>query len=165
MHHYLLAGGRFRYTTNPPPADPYPLVDFLLRGQAGHCQQFAGAAALLLRLAGVPVRVVVRFATGGRQHDGRFQVRDVDAHAWIEVYFQDYGWVAFTPPPRPTFPASWTPRPSRHNRYHGGPGGPRGLGGLGVGAILVALAGECGKRNPDPAMGRWPILPARYVDT
>ena len=129
MHHYLLAGGRFRYTTNPPPADPYPLVDFLLRGQAGHCQQFAGAAALLLRLAGVPVRVVVRFATGGRQHDGRFQVRDVDAHAWIEVYFQDYGWVAFTPPPGPHSPPAGPLAPAATTGTTAAPGARVGWAG------------------------------------
>ncbi|HZB48794.1 MAG TPA: transglutaminase-like domain-containing protein, partial [Mycobacteriales bacterium] len=50
--------------------------------------------ALLLRLAGVPARVVVGFATGVPGPDGRFNVRDTDAHAWIEVYFQGYGWVA-----------------------------------------------------------------------
>jgi C4-dicarboxylate-specific signal transduction histidine kinase len=53
---------------------------------------------LLLRLAGVPARVVAGFATGARV-DGRYHVRDVDAHDWIEVYFQDYGWVPFNPTP------------------------------------------------------------------
>jgi transglutaminase-like putative cysteine protease len=115
VQRYLLDGSRFRYTTNLPPAGPFPLVDFLLRDHAGYCQHFAGAAALLLRLAGVPTRVVVGFATGVPGPDGRFDVRDVDAHAWIEVYFQGSGWVAFNPthrPPRPTSPASLTPSPS-----------------------------------------------------
>lgn len=43
VQRYLLDGGRFRYTTNPPQAGPYPLVDFLLRGHVGYCQHFAGA--------------------------------------------------------------------------------------------------------------------------
>jgi hypothetical protein len=145
VHHYLLDGGRFRYTTNLPPAGPFPLVDFLLRDQAGYCQHFAGAAALLLRLTGVPARVVVGFATGVPEPGGRFNVRDVDAHAWIEVYFQGYGWVAFNPTPAaaqaniprqldPLAPASATSGgPDAHR-------GPEGLGWLTVGAILAALA-------------------------
>ncbi|HZC98785.1 MAG TPA: transglutaminase-like domain-containing protein [Actinomycetes bacterium] len=91
VHRYLLDGDRYHYTTNPPQAGPYPLADFLLRDHAGYCQHFAGAAALLLRLAGVPARVVVGFASGMRQPDGPFDVRGTDAHAWIEGYFQGPG--------------------------------------------------------------------------
>jgi protein-glutamine gamma-glutamyltransferase len=145
VHRYLLDGGRFHYTTNPPQAGPYPLVDFLLRGHAGYCQYFAGAAALLLRLAGVPARVAVGFATGVPRGDGRFDVGDLDAHAWIEVYFQGYGWVPFNPTPAaaqaqiprqldPFAPAPATPS------GHDDRGGPGGLGGLAVGAILAVLA-------------------------
>jgi hypothetical protein len=76
-----------------------PLVDFLLRTHTGYCQHFAGAAALLLRMAGVPARVVAGFATGVPHGAGRFDVRDLDAHDWIEVYFQGYGWVPFNPTP------------------------------------------------------------------
>jgi len=143
VQRYLLDGGRFRYTTNPPQPGPYPLVDFLRRDHAGDCQHFAGAAALLLRLVGVPTRVVVGFATGVPQRDGRFQVRDVDAHSWIEVYFQRYGWVAFNPTPSASgaeiprqldllAPAPATTGSGRH--LHRAPGG------LLVGALLAVLA-------------------------
>jgi hypothetical protein len=146
VHRYLLGGGRFRYTTKLPQPGPYPLVDFLLRDHAGDCQHFAGAAGLLLRLAGVPTRVVAGFATGLRQRDGRFQVRDVDAHTWIEVYFQGYGWVAFDPTPaaaqahipRQLDPLAPTPPATAGGRH--GDNGPGGPGGLVVGAILAALA-------------------------
>jgi hypothetical protein len=99
VEQYLLGGGRFRYTTRVPQPGPRPLVDFLLRTHAGYCQHFAGAAALLLRLAGVPARVVVGFATGVETAPGQYTVRDLDAHEWIEVYFQGYGWVPFNPTP------------------------------------------------------------------
>jgi hypothetical protein len=145
VHRYLLDSGRFRYTTNLPQAGPYPLVDFLLRDRVGDCQHFAGAAALLLRLAGVPTRVVVGFATGVRQ-GGRFEVRDVDAHAWIEVYFQGYGWVVFNPTPAaaqahiPRQLDPLAPAPAGPTGSHGKLGGLGGLGGLAVGVILAALA-------------------------
>jgi transglutaminase-like putative cysteine protease len=95
---YLRDEDRFRYTTDVGPPGPFPLVDFLLRTHAGYCQHFAGAAALLLRLAGVPARMVAGFAPGVRS-GGRFKVRDLDAHDWIEVYFEGYGWVPFNPTP------------------------------------------------------------------
>jgi hypothetical protein len=144
VHHYLLDGGRFRYTTNLPPAGPFPLRDFLLRDHAGDCQHFASAAALLLRLAGVPARVVVGFATGVPEPGGRFTVRDVDAHAWIEVYFQGYGWVAFNPTPaaaQATIPRQLDPlAPAATSGGHDDHDGPQGLDWLTVGAILAALA-------------------------
>jgi hypothetical protein len=141
VHRYLL-GGRFRYATNLPVAGAFPLVDFLLRDHAGYCQHFAGAAALLLRLAGVPARVVVGFATGVPEPGGRFEVRDADAHAWVEVYFQGYGWVAFNPTPpaaQASIPRQLDPLAAATGGGHDDHGGTAGLGWLAVGAVLAAL--------------------------
>jgi hypothetical protein len=147
VQRYLLNGNRFHYTTTLPQAGPDPLVDFLQDGHAGDCQHFAGAAALLLRLAGVPTRVAVGYATGMPHGQGHFTVRDLDAHAWIEVYFQGYGWVAFnpTPPaaqahiPRQLDPLAPTPTTtgSGHHARSNSRGGPAGLA---MGALLVAPA-------------------------
>ena len=86
-----------------PPRRRLPLEAFLFRDRAGYCQQFAGAAALLLRLGGVPARVVAGFTSGTRERErGRpdeYVVRDWDAHAWIEVWFPQIGWVRFDPTP------------------------------------------------------------------
>jgi protein-glutamine gamma-glutamyltransferase len=156
VHHYLLDGGRFHYTTRLPEPGLFPLVDFLLRSNAGACQQFAGAAALLLRLAGVPARVAVGFATGLRQRNGHFQVRGADAHAWIEVYFQGDGWVTFNPTP----PAADSPHQSASANpagRHDHRGSPDRLAWLVADAILAALviAGVWGirrraRRRPAP---------------
>ena len=94
-----LTSGRFRYTTDVEEPGADPLLDFLFKTRAGYCQHFAGAATLLLRLAGVPTRVVSGFATGKRTGENTYDVRDEDAHAWIEVYFPGYGWVPFNPTP------------------------------------------------------------------
>jgi transglutaminase-like putative cysteine protease len=88
-----------RYTEAPPdPGRLAPLDAFLFRDHAGYCQHFAGATALLLRMAGVPARVAAGFSPGS--HDGRDHVlRDYDAHSWVEVYFPRIGWVTFDPTP------------------------------------------------------------------
>lgn len=96
---YLIGGDRYRYTTDVPEPGALPLLDFLFKDKAGYCQQFAGAAGLLLRMAGVPTRVVAGFATGVPDEDGVYDVRDKDAHVWVEVYFPGYGWVPFNPTP------------------------------------------------------------------
>ena len=91
----------YRYSTHARD-HVRPLDAFLFKDREGSCQHFAGAAALLLRLAGVPARVAVGFAPGTRDSHDRWVVRDQDAHAWVEVWYQDVGWVAFDPTPRVT---------------------------------------------------------------
>lgn len=89
-----------RYSETPPAPKRgvEPLEAFLFDDHAGYCQYFAGATALLLRMGGVPARVVAGFAPGSR--DGKDHVvRDLDAHSWVEVYFPDIGWVTFDPTP------------------------------------------------------------------
>jgi len=88
-----------RYTETPPsPGGLTPLNAFLFRDHAGYCQHFAGATALLLRLGGVPARVVSGFAPGSTSGDQHI-IRDLDAHSWVEAYFPRLGWVTFDPTP------------------------------------------------------------------
>jgi transglutaminase-like putative cysteine protease len=89
-----------RYTESPrPPGRLAPLDAFLFRDHAGYCQHFAGATALLLRMGGVPARVVAGFAPGSRAGDGEHVIRDFDAHSWVEAYFPGIGWTTFDPTP------------------------------------------------------------------
>lgn len=95
----------FRYTERPPAPAPGvpPLESFLHDTRAGYCQQFSGAMALLLRMGGVPARVGAGFTPGGyRKRRAEWVVRDVDAHSWVEVWFDDIGWVTFDPTPSAT---------------------------------------------------------------
>lgn len=91
---YLRDPVNFTYSLTVPKTGPQPLVTFLTDTHVGYCQHYAGAAALLLRLAGIPTRVAVGYATG-TPGGGRYSVRGSDAHAWIEVYFAGHGWVPF----------------------------------------------------------------------
>ena len=50
--------------------------------------------ALMLRMAGIPARVATGFTPGGYSSRHKaWIVRDTDAHAWVEVWFEKYGWV------------------------------------------------------------------------
>jgi transglutaminase-like putative cysteine protease len=72
---------------------PDPLEDFLFHQSAGHCEYFASAAAMLLRLGGVPTRYVNGFL-GGEWNGLRqsITVRDNRAHSWVEAYLGSTGW-------------------------------------------------------------------------
>jgi hypothetical protein len=65
----------------------------------GHCEYFATAMCVLMRCYGVPARVVAGFTAKERNDAGVFDVRAKAAHAWVEVYFENYGWLTFDPTP------------------------------------------------------------------
>ena len=76
------------------PSVPDPVEDFLFKQTAGHCEYFASAAAILLRLSGVPSRYVHGFYGGEWNAIGKHvTVRDNRAHAWVEAYLGPLGWV------------------------------------------------------------------------
>jgi hypothetical protein len=90
----------YKYTLKPPKLDSQvEFTDhFLFEGKEGYCTYFATAMSVLLRAAGVPCRYVEGFVA---EYDGseEREVRGTNAHAWVEVYFDDYGWVTFEPTP------------------------------------------------------------------
>jgi transglutaminase-like putative cysteine protease len=87
------------YSLELPGDTDAPLSNFLFTRRKGHCEHFATALAVMLRLQGVPARVTAGFFGGERLGD-RVVVRAGEAHAWVEAYFDDRGWVALdaTPP-------------------------------------------------------------------
>ena len=110
LESWLRATGNFGYTETPPapPAGVPPLVDFATRSKLGYCQHYAGTMAVMLRLLGIPARVAVGF-TSGRWTDGEWVVTDHQAHAWVEAWFEGYGWLPFDPTPgRGTLSADYT---------------------------------------------------------
>jgi transglutaminase-like putative cysteine protease len=100
-----LRGGEFGYSERPlqPPAGRAPLDAFLIDTKEGYCQHFAGAMALLLRMGGIPARVATGFSPGGfsKRRDA-WIVRDTDAHAWVEAWFDELGWITYDPTPDAT---------------------------------------------------------------
>ena len=96
-----LQHGPYTYSEAVPAAGAFPLADFVSRDRTGYCQQFSGAMALMLRMMGIPSRVVTGFTAGTQDElvKDRFLVTDFDAHSWVEVYFTGIGWVPFDPTP------------------------------------------------------------------
>jgi transglutaminase-like putative cysteine protease len=102
------------------------LVDFL-RLKRGYCEQYAGAMAVLVRAAGVPARVALGYTPGTPQPDGTRLISSDDAHAWVEVYFADLGWVPFDPTPLAAnreVPLPWAPRVGDANQPQEQAGAP-----------------------------------------
>jgi transglutaminase-like putative cysteine protease len=99
IQRYLI--GHYRYTLDlSGDHGSDPLADFLFVRRAGHCEYFASAMTVMLRAEGIPARYVTGFAPGEYNDvGGDYIVRESDAHAWVEVYFPEYGWISFDPTP------------------------------------------------------------------
>ncbi|CQH58286.1 endoisopeptidase/DUF4129 domain protein [Halobacterium hubeiense] len=98
VEQYLEANKTYSLTDVPEPGDQ--ITDqFLFEQDAGYCEYFATAMTTMLRAQDVPARYVVGYAGGEYVGDGKYLVRGADAHAWVEVYFEDVGWVRFDPTP------------------------------------------------------------------
>ncbi len=92
---------QFTYTLNLTgrPGDD-ALAHFLFVTRAGHCEYYASAMTVMLRVLGVPARYVNGFLPGEYNDIGKdYIVRASDAHSWVEVYFPGYGWLTFDPTP------------------------------------------------------------------
>jgi hypothetical protein len=99
---------RYAYTLELPGEVDDPLADFLFTRKAGHCEDFATALAIMLRLEGIPSRVTTGFV-GGQRVGSRYHVRAGDAHAWTEAFI-DGAWRRFDATPedgRGASPPRW----------------------------------------------------------
>jgi hypothetical protein len=77
---------------------------FLFEVTEGYCVHFATALTIMLRIADVPSRYVEGFKMGSEMSEGKYIVRNSDAHAWTEVLIDKENdiWM--------TFDATGTPR-------------------------------------------------------
>lgn len=85
--------------TIPPPPKTGDVVDyFLFELKTGYCDYYASAMVVLARIVNIPARLVVGFTLGSYDAEtGNYLVREQNAHAWPEIYFPNYGWIAFEP--------------------------------------------------------------------
>ncbi len=89
---------QFYYTLMPPIMKEKPIETFLFETKAGFCGHYATAFVYLMRVAGIPARVVSGYQGGTYNETGKFiEVRQANAHAWAEVWLQGKGWVRYDP--------------------------------------------------------------------
>ncbi len=110
LQHWFRDSGEFEYSTEVSTGHGALNLDAWLDDEesenfrTGYCEQFAAAMAVLGRAVGIPSRVVWGFTPGSveQQPNGTelIIVRDRNAHAWVEMWMDGFGWVRFDPTPR-----------------------------------------------------------------
>ncbi len=87
----------FMYTLQPPLMQRDPVDTFLFDNQRGFCSHYASAMTYMLRLANIPARMVAGYQGGQEQGQNVISVHQFDAHAWVEAYDDNYGWIKYDP--------------------------------------------------------------------
>ena len=88
----------FHYTLNPPLLSQHTVDEFLFETKRGFCEHYASAFTVMMRMAGIPARVVTGYQGGWYSDLGSYVlVRQSDAHAWSEVWLRGSGWTRIDP--------------------------------------------------------------------
>jgi transglutaminase-like putative cysteine protease len=88
----------FHYSLEAPLLGRNAVDDFLFNTRTGYCEHYASAFAVMMRMAGIPSRVVTGYQGGWYSELGKYLlVRQSDAHAWTEVWLPAAGWIRVDP--------------------------------------------------------------------
>ncbi len=97
--------GGYSYTLKLESYEGDPLEYFLFVSKKGNCEYYASATALILRLMGIPARVVGGFKGAMWNNYGNYHiVTNSMAHVWVEAYLKGR-WVRIDTTPRYQSPA------------------------------------------------------------
>ena len=85
---YSLTPGKLKYGVNE-------VEKFMFRTKTGYCTHFATSAAMIFRAMGIPARLAEGYMVSGDKiiPDEVVDVCDYNAHAWVEIYIEDEGWM------------------------------------------------------------------------
>lgn len=107
LEHFLRHAYHYTLDTLSPAQPRTSLASFLFETRRGHCEYFATALAVMLRTQGIPSRLATGFvAANYNPLTGYYEVRALDAHAWVEAYVPEHGWVLFEPTPPSILPSA-----------------------------------------------------------
>jgi len=111
---FISSFGRYSLTPLTIPRDEDFTLYFLETSKSGYCIHYATAATLMLRALGVPARFTSGFTVTVETGDvGKpVGVTDANAHSWVEVFFEDYGWLPFEVTPPAAVPGAPESRPA-----------------------------------------------------
>ncbi len=104
----FLQRGGYEYSLENLPVSKSPLEDFLFVNKRGNCEYFASSLAVMLRMAGIPARLIGGYRGGSYNNAGKYYlVTQRNAHVWVEAFLGKHGWVRLDPTP-PLLEIPWS---------------------------------------------------------
>ncbi len=98
LEKYLVENHTYSLTVSDIPEDEDFVDYFLFDDKVGYCTYYASALAVMGRTLNIPTRYVEGFVLPEKRGDsGFYEVKSERAHAWVEAYIEDMGWVNFEP--------------------------------------------------------------------
>jgi len=95
---YLRTNLKYNENVGTPPKGEDAVDWFLFDTKQGYCTFYASSMIEMLRVLNIPSRLAVGFYPAAYDSGSNgYLYRDLNAHAWVEVYFPQYGWVPFEP--------------------------------------------------------------------
>ncbi|HOE16374.1 MAG TPA: DUF3488 and transglutaminase-like domain-containing protein [Syntrophorhabdaceae bacterium] len=96
----FLHNGEFKYSMQNLPLSKNPLETFLFDSKYGNCEYFASTFAIMLRIAGIPSRVIGGYRGGYYNDVGQYYlIPQKNAHVWVETFLPQKGWLRYDPTP------------------------------------------------------------------
>lgn len=90
----------YKYTLTPPntPSGRDFVDYFLFDIKKGYCTYYATSMVVMLRSIGIPARYVEGYiVSSGSKKGNEYHITNEKAHAWVEAYFEGFGWIRFEP--------------------------------------------------------------------
>ncbi len=86
------------YTLKTSILGAHSIDEFLFTTREGYCEHYATAFVFLMRAGNVPARAVGGYLGGEiNPFEDYVRVRELDAHAWAEIWVAGTGWVRVDP--------------------------------------------------------------------
>lgn len=110
---HFIQRGNYEYSLENLPVSDTPLEDFLFIHKRGNCEYFASSLGVMLRMAGIPARLIGGYKGGHYNNAGKYYlVTQRNAHVWVEAFLSQYGWLRVDPTP-PVTDSTWSRTGSR----------------------------------------------------
>lgn len=95
---FVKSSAKYSYSPETMPKDEDFAVWFLNEANSGYCVHFATAATVMLRALDIPARYVTGFCVNAKSGE-LTTVTSNNAHAWVEYYDDEQGWIALEATP------------------------------------------------------------------
>lgn len=96
---YLRNNYKYNLNVSEVPENQEFIDYFLFEEKEGYCTYYATTMALMLRLEGIPSRYVEGYLAHELKEEGIYEVKQENAHAWVEGFVEPVGWMTLEATP------------------------------------------------------------------